>query len=1087
MEKISFIANTGIQFHTTEVRFNSSEAALVNGVPLRPLLFTEVPMSADRNRLEVVLRVDGALYRLADLRDEGCIKTSIDLSGIEDDVLDDAGVPLVLKERMNQNLLDELDAQNCYSESSIDGSFPITREGQEEPLNPFQCILDQWIPVPLFYHYSADSNKSRCSYPAAWCRVKISRIVDDRYKCVWAFDTHALHASKDEDDCRMLPFFSSDTVKKEVFGLPTRISHLMAFLDDNDWVGSYMSSLIFGQNVQPIFKLRGRNFLCRHLGYYVSLMTQLRVLGACPQVTLYNDRYKGGDEIIAPIPVDLVLDVGNSKTCGVLFEDGDFTKASILALRDLTDPSRTYPTSFDMRLVFSRTEFGRHNMDMDENVFKWDSFLRVGEEARRLMSLSKTPTGEAMKMTHYSSPKRYLWDDMPFSGQWEFMQFDGEDATIQENAVYVDGLSIQFNHDGTLRTDEDFNMKTSFSRKSLMTCVMIEILQQAMCQINSYEYLNIEKGRGRVDQPRFLNNIIITCPTAMPMEEQVTLRRCASDAYIAIARSKDPMLLYSPYDPRDWENKISVVPSVRDLSITDFTQFENKVEWSYDEATCCQLVYLYSEVVDKYNGNVAEFIEHKGTVRPSLVVEGYNKKSLTVGSVDIGAGTTDVMICSYKYDQVGTTAVLTPVPQFWDSFYTAGDDLLREIVYQMVLKESDRKEFQRGYGSIFNAACADILDKEYNGILTPQNKLIIEDKAKAKLNRSFGSDSYAVSYLDKIMRNDFNIQVSVPIAQKMLDMMKNCEHARDLSYNEIFNEVKPSKNVLDFFEQRFGFRLEGLMWSYSPDRLSQIIRSVFESMLKRISIILNTYGCDVVLLAGRPTSLSAVTDLFVKFFPVSPDRLIRLLPKNDNVVDEEARWNCYKVGRWFPSADDNGYFKDLKPVVAVGAMVGYLASHNKLSHFQLNTEELRKRMQSTANYIGTYDEHNCRIKTEDVRLTPQQNSATFKAPELPYFLGCKQINTEFYHARPLYSLSVKPGVDVSMYDMSLVTFTVTRRFKEDKEMLTLQSARDRSNQDITDLLQLKIQSLVEKGTRNDKTDISEAKGYWLDNGIFNFN
>lgn len=144
-------------------------------------------------------------------------------------------------------------------------------------------------------------------------------------------------------------------------------------------------------------------------------------------------------------------------------------------------------------------------------------------------------------------------------------------------------------------------------------------------------------------------------------------------------------------------------------------------------------------------------------------------------------------------------------------------------------------------------------------------------------------------------------------------------------------------------------------------------------------------------------------------------------------------------------------------------------------------------MQSTANYIGSYEENNCRIPTSEVKLTPQQNSATFKAPELPYFLGCKQINTEFYHARPLYSLSVKPGADVSMYDMSLVTFTVTRRYKEDKELLTLQSARDRSNQDITDLLQLKIQSLVERGTRNDKTDISETRGYWLDNGVFNFN
>ena len=163
MEKISFIANTGIQFFTTEARFNPSEAAIVNDVPVRPLIFTEVPLSPERNKIEVVLRVDGGLYRLTDLRDENCIRTSIDLSGVEDDVLDDSGVPQVAKERLNQNLLDELDAQNCYSESNIEGSFPVQREGDDESLNPFQCILGQWIPVPLFYHFSAESNKSRCS------------------------------------------------------------------------------------------------------------------------------------------------------------------------------------------------------------------------------------------------------------------------------------------------------------------------------------------------------------------------------------------------------------------------------------------------------------------------------------------------------------------------------------------------------------------------------------------------------------------------------------------------------------------------------------------------------------------------------------------------------------------------------------------------------------------------------------------------------------------------------------------------------------------------------------------------------------
>ena len=146
-----------------------------------------------------------------------------------------------------------------------------------------------------------------------------------------------------------------------------------------------------------------------------------------------------------------------------------------------------------------------------------------------------------------------------------------------------------------------------------------------------------------------------------------------------------------------------MVPSEDDLKITQQTMFGNRVEWGFDEATCCQMVYLYNEIVNKYRGNCRQVIEAKGHVRPELQESGYDKKSLTIGSIDIGAGTTDLMICSYKYDQNGGHSCLTPIPVFWDSFFAAGDDLLQEIVTRVVLKESNSKDPRPGVGSIFNA------------------------------------------------------------------------------------------------------------------------------------------------------------------------------------------------------------------------------------------------------------------------------------------------------------------------------------------------------------------------------------------------
>lgn len=64
--------------------------------------------------------------------------------------------------------------------------------------------------------------------------------------------------------------------------------------------------------------------------------------------------------------------------------------------------------------------------------------------------------------------------------------------------------------------------------------------------------------------------------------------------------------------------------------------------------------------------------------------------------------------------------------------------------------------------------------------------------------------------------------------------------------------------------------------------------------------------------------------LFLKFYAVPPNRLVTL--------------NKYRVGLWYPYHDGNGYFsKGEKSIVAVGALIGYLASTNgDLTGFSLD-------------------------------------------------------------------------------------------------------------------------------------------------------
>ena len=69
---------------------------------------------------------------------------------------------------------------------------------------------------------------------------------------------------------------------------------------------------------------------------------------------------------------------------------------------------------------------------------------------------------------------------------------------------------------------EDTDSDCHYSRSSMMTFVMVEVLQQAIAQINSPSF---RAKHGRIDCRRRLRNVIITCPTAMPRARAWSTRR----------------------------------------------------------------------------------------------------------------------------------------------------------------------------------------------------------------------------------------------------------------------------------------------------------------------------------------------------------------------------------------------------------------------------------------------------------------------------------------------------------------------------------------------------------------------------------
>lgn len=1040
------IANSGIQLLIREAEFNPTQPLILTNKPLKYNFCDTKDFITNEVVFDLLLpHADGTHfipYSELKLNDEFEKKPN----GLED--IDLAGMnaissKLALDLYTTYNVEDNADSLVTISSlSSLKVKNPDTKT-----LEPaFELLLNKWLPMPFFEKMRGGN--TTIGVPYGWCRVKIEPLGPgktpgtNKYRFVWAFDTELA-----TDALQILrPFFDEFESKKE-YVLSNHVDELLGFMSDNPAEFSAFSDYI--SNIVNHGMIVDNH---KYAAFYIYLVNYIRIIGAAPEVTLYHHCEGDSKE---PIPVDFVLDIGNSRTCGVLFENSDFTKAVMLELRDLTHLHNVYDTSFDMRLAFRQADFG-NEIILEEDMFQWSSLVRVGQEAKDLVYRSLEEEGLSELLTNHSSPKRYLWDNEAYGGKWEFLRTMEDPFFIQaaEN-IYIPRLSDMFNSKGDYIADSNFGIeygatKVSYSRSSLMTFVLVEILNHAVAQINSVKF---RSKHGNIDRKRVIRSIIMTCPTAMPLNEQIKLRQCAMDAYSALRKC-----IEMP--------EIKIVPSIKALKNNDeFAELSTKT-WSYDEATCCQLVYLYAELVQRYGGDVKKFFELKG--KPS--VTNNEHREIIIGSIDIGAGTTDIMVCRYSSECNGKHK-LTPKPLYWDSFYLAGDDILRKIVQNVVIEGPDYK--LKDFGNITSALLAhlaDMTDEELlkmpillkspiyqakvDDIVKSHNKDdradLIRALASTMLRDFFGVDSSMMSYKDRRCRVDFNTQVSHPMSQFFIEQLRRNRPSRVYTFDEIFETNKPAQYLLDFFAEHFGFRFETLSWRFNPEDVAEIVKSTLEPLLKQLSSALYAYKCDVLILAGRPSSLDAVTELFVKYVPVAPNHLVRL--------------NDYQVGSWFPFADGRGYFYDQKAVVAVGGMIGYLASTAGFNGLVLDLTDLIKTMQSTAKFIGEYNPGKQTVPVS--LLTPTQNSVMCTLSVFPHFFGCKQFDSASYQARPLYALYNNSG-------KKTLTLNITRSYTENREGLEIEEIMDEEGNTISkDRVVFRLQSIVNDGK------------YWLDKGEF---
>ena len=247
----------------------------------------------------------------------------------------------------------------------------------------------------------------------------------------------------------------------------------------------------------------------------------------------------------------------------------------------------------------------------------------------------------------------------------------------------------------------------------------------------------------------------------------------------------------------------------------------------------------------------------------------------------------------------------------------------------------------------------------------------------------------------------------------------------------------------------------------------------------------STSNFSLVMLSGRPASIPAVRDIFLKYYAVAPNRLIML--------------NNYYVGDWYPFDDNTGSITNPKTIVAVGGVIGHYASElSNLNKFVINLDKLKDGLKSTVNYIEASREG----QPIEYFITPDTPEGELLVSTLPTTLNIRQIGMDTYPCRTLYSidfnlhkmaerirkkgiLNETPYTDAKIQALVKEQVEALKRtmpFKltisrdlEDKENLSIVSIEDRNGEDVNDgNVEVHIQSL----------GIDEK--YWLDSGAFNF-
>jgi hypothetical protein len=852
---------------------------------------------------------------------------------------------------------------------------------------PGQDVLDtfagKWLPIPytlrLDGHREVDSN----NWVRLWYDLQptdsLGSFLDPRF--VLCVDTATAHHPANVD---FSPFLIANLGK----------AFALSPLSESFWRSTPMKGWIkkIGRNIAPADEQRDHYPAFSH---YIAL---LRILEACELLpTITVSRALG-----ATYDAHLFIDIGNSRTCGIVAETltgrkpgaGNFEK---LAIRNYYRPYEVFSEPFPTTLAFIPSPFDAgFNPDMDWSPnFRILSPLRVGHAVvAATAGVYTEPTPGPCSM---SSPKRYLWSTDPVEAPWYFAMTDTSGASC-----LLKGDLLQTMDEAGEPKDwaqRLVPLEPRYPRSSMMTFFMVEILGHVMSQINSVSYRNSKKHPGN---RRMLKSVVVTTPNGMvPIERDIYRKRIEA-----------AIEFYWQFHGLAQDDRPRVYVG------------------DYDEATCAQLVYLYSSIQDKFMGDGDSFFEHFGRRRSAGGHAG-RFPSMRIAGIDIGGGTSDLMICDHMDTVPGPMTFLNSRALFQEGISVAGDELVRRIVSELILPQVVANSLH-----VFGREITMDTVREIFGPVPP--------------DRTPGFKLQRRALIDELL---------VPMAYRFLEHARNTDEDVEISvpFQDMFR-TQPSYRILEFLgeciakvsgEPFVNVAFDGSLWRINRNKTNKAVMTTLAPVLRIFSQVIEQYGCDLVVLAGRVAALPVVRDMMVAYCPTPPSRVISLAG--------------FPAGSWYPFDVKQGRIHDAKTTVAVGAALWFFMEElNAMTNFGMASH--RDRLGSSPLFIGVLAGQ--KMDREDVLFPVQSAGLRYLQLAARTFLGSRRIDADSGHANCLYEVALADGTQSDSLPLSV---SLAQNRKEQSDLSVMRVADKKGAMAPSRSVQLKLRTM-------------EETEFWLDSG-----